>query len=99
DASAGRSLNAFDTARIRENPKIIPGVTAASAPPDSSTSASPLRIRAAAYPIASVELVQPHESTWLTPCSRSEIDTSLDIMPTIDTGIAYGETRRPRSTK
>jgi hypothetical protein len=35
-----------------------------------------------------VELVQPHDNTWLTPCSRSEIDSSLDIMPTIEIGIA-----------
>jgi hypothetical protein len=46
-----------------------------------------------------VELVQPHDRTWLTPCSRSEIEISLDSMPTIDTGIAYGVTLRPRSTK
>ena len=33
------------------------------------------------------------------PRSRSEIEISLDTMPTIDTGIAYGVTLRPRSTK
>ena len=38
--------------------------------------------------MASVELVQPHDSTWLMPRSRSEIEISLDIMPTIDIGIA-----------
>ena len=46
-----------------------------------------------------MELVQPHDSTWLTPRSRSEIEISLDTMPTIDTGIAYGVTLFPRSTK
>ena len=84
---------------MREKPNIMPGVTQASAPPDSTTSASPDRSSAVAYPIASVELVQPHESTWLTPRSRSEIETSLDIMPTIEIGIAYGVTFFPRSTK
>ena len=49
--------------------------------------------------MASVELVQPHERTWLIPCSRSEIEISLDTIPTIDTGIAYGVTFFPRSTK
>ena len=43
--------------------------------------------------------MQPHDSTWLTPRSRSEIEISLDIMPTIDTGIAYGVTFLPRSRK
>jgi hypothetical protein len=38
--------------------------------------------------MASVELVQPHDSTWLTPRRRSEIEISLDSMPTIETGIA-----------
>ena len=48
---------------MREKPNIIPGVTHASVPPDMITSASPDRTSAAAYPIASVELVQPHERT------------------------------------
>ena len=74
-------------------------MTHASAPPLSSTSASPERISAAAYPIASVELVQPHESTWLMPCSRSAIEISLETMPTIETGIAYGVTRFQPSVK
>ena len=43
--------------------------------------------------MASVELVQPHDSTWLMPCKRSEIEISLETIPTIETGIAYGETR------
>ena len=73
---------------MREKPKIMPGVTQASAPPDNTTSASPDRRLAAAYPIASVELVQPHDSTWLTPRSRREIEISLESIPTIDTGIA-----------
>ena len=34
--------------------------------------------------------MQPHDSTWLTPRSRSEIEISLDIMPTIEIGMAYG---------
>src|SRR5580765_3282042 len=49
--------------------------------------------------MASVELVQPHDSTWLTPRSRSEMAISLDTMPTIETGMAYGVTFLPRSTK
>ena len=48
---------------MREKPKIIPGSTHPSVPPDSSTSYSPERINELAYPIASVELVHPHEST------------------------------------
>ena len=52
------------------------------------TSASPPRISAAAYEIASVELVQPVDTTWLMPWSSSAIEISLEIMPTIDTGIA-----------
>src|SRR6266545_1897279 len=51
DASAGRWLWAVETARILENPKIMPGVTQASAPPDRITSASPARMSAAAYEI------------------------------------------------
>jgi hypothetical protein len=77
-----------DTAFIFEKPKIMPGVTQASAPPASRTSASPARMSAEPYPIASVELVQPVESTWLIPCSSSAIEISLEIIPTIDTGIA-----------
>ena len=38
--------------------------------------------------MASVELVHPHDSTWLTPWRRSEIEISLDTIPTIETGIA-----------
>ena len=45
--------------------------------------------------MASVELVQPHDSTWLMPRRRSEIEISLDTMPTIDTGMAYGVTFLP----
>ena len=41
----------------------MPGVTHASVPPDSSTSASPDRTSAAAYAIASVELVHPQDRT------------------------------------
>ena len=89
----------MDTTRIREKPYIIPGVTQASAPPERITSASPARMRAAAYPIASVELVHPHDNTWLRPRIRSEIEISLDIIPTIEMGMAYGVTLRPRSTK
>ena len=77
----------------------MPGVTHASAPPDRITSASPLRISAAAYQIASVELVQPVDTTWLMPCSSSAIEISLEIMPTIDTGMAYGVTRFQPSLK
>jgi hypothetical protein len=40
-----------------------------------------------------VELVHPVETTWLTPCSSSAIEISLEIIPTIDTGMAYGVTR------
>ena len=77
----------------------MPGVTHASAPPDRMTSASPARISDAAYEMASVELVQPVETTWLMPCSSSAIEISLEIMPTIDTGIAYGVTRFQPSVK
>ena len=41
---------------------------------------------AAAYAMASVELVQPHDSTWLMPRRRSENEISLDIIPTIEIG-------------
>jgi hypothetical protein len=41
-------LKAVESARILEKPKIMPGVTHASAPPDKSTSASPDRMSAAA---------------------------------------------------
>ena len=77
----------------------MPGVTHASAPPDRMTSASPARISDAAYEIASVELVQPVEMTWLMPCSWSAIEISLEIMPTIEMGIAYGVTRFHPSVK
>ena len=76
------------TTFIFEKPKIMPGVTQASAPPERITSASPARIIDAAYAIASVELVHPVEMTWLMPCSSSAIEISLDTMPTIETGIA-----------
>ncbi len=39
--------------------------------------------------MASVELVHPHDSTWLTPRSRSEIEISLETIPTIDTGLEF----------
>jgi hypothetical protein len=32
--------------------------------------------------------VHPHDSTWLMPCSRSEIEISLDTMPTMEMGMA-----------
>ena len=34
--------------------------------------------------------MQPHDSTWLMPRSRSEIEISLDIMPTIEIGNGVG---------
>ena len=77
----------------------MPGVTQASAPPDRMTSASPLRMRAAAYEMASVELVQPVDTTWLMPKSSSAIEISLESMPTIDIGMAYGVTRFQPSVK
>src|SRR5260221_10551253 len=49
--------------------------------------------------MASVELVHPVDSTWLMPCSSSAIEISLEIIPTIDTGIAYGVTRFHPSLK
>jgi hypothetical protein len=57
-------------------------------PPDSSTSHSPWRSSIAAYPSASVELVQPVESTWLMPRRPSAIEISLDTMPQMPTAIA-----------
>ena len=66
----------------------MPGVTQASAPPLSSISASPARMSAAAYEIASVELVHPVDTTWLIPCSPSAMEISLEIMPTMETGMA-----------
>ena len=51
------------TTRIFEKPKIIPGVTQASAPPVRIASAYQLLMSEAAYAIASVELVQPVEMT------------------------------------
>jgi hypothetical protein len=41
--------------------------------------------------MASVELVHPVDNTWLTPRRPSAIEISLDTIPTIETGIAYGE--------
>ena len=40
--------------------------------------------------MASVELVQPVDSTWLMPCSCSAMEISLDTMPQIPMAIAYG---------
>src|SRR5213592_2537722 len=88
EACARQSLYAIDTTFIREKPKIMPGVTHASVPPDTITSACPDLRREAAYPIASVELVQPHDNTWLTPRRRSEIEISLETIPTIEIGMA-----------
>ena len=81
---------------MREKPKIMPGSTQPSVPPDSSTSA--LARRAAASPrsrCASVELVQPVDSTWLTPRRPSAIEISLDTMPQMPTAMAYGVTCWP----
>jgi hypothetical protein len=77
-----------ETARIRENPNIMPRSTQPSVPPDSRTSCSPARINDVAYPIASVELVQPHDNTWLRPRNPSEIEISLETMPQMPTAIA-----------
>ena len=77
---------------MRENPKIIPGSTHPSVPPDSRTSYSPDRIIQAAYPSASVELVQPHDRTWLRPRSRSAMEISLETMPQMPSAMAYGVT-------
>jgi hypothetical protein len=38
--------------------------------------------------MASVELVQPVDMTWLTPRSSSAIEISLEIIPTMETGMA-----------
>jgi len=65
----------------------MPGVTQASAPPDRITSASPLRINAAAYEIASVELVQPVDTTWLGPWRPKAMDNSLLSPPIVEVGI------------
>ena len=43
--------------------------------------------------------MQPHDSTWLRPRSRSEIEISLDTMPQMPTAIAYGVTWRPPLVK
>ena len=49
--------------------------------------------------MASVDDVQPVESTWLMPRSPSEIEISLDTMPQMPTAIAYGVTCRPPLVK
>ena len=49
--------------------------------------------------MASVELVHPVETTWLIPCRPSAIEISLEIIPTIETGMAYGVTRFQPSLK
>ena len=49
--------------------------------------------------MASVELVHPVDTTWLMPCSSSAMEISLEIIPTIETGIAYGVTRFQPSVK
>ena len=46
-----------------------------------------------------MELVQPHDSTWLMPRRPSEIEISLDTMPQMPTAIAYGVTCRPPVVK
>src|SRR5688572_24325096 len=84
---------------MRPNPNIMPGSTQPSVPPDRRTSYSPERISEAAYPMASVELVQPHESTWLGPRSPSEIEISLDTIPQMPIAMAYGETCLPPAVK
>jgi hypothetical protein len=37
--------------------------------------------------------VHPVDTTWLIPCNSSAIEISLEIIPTMDTGMAYGVTR------
>ena len=39
--------------------------------------------------------MHPHDSTWLSPRILSEIEISLDIIPTIEIGMAYGVTFLP----
>ena len=46
-----------------------------------------------------MELVQPVDTTWLMPWISSAMEISLEIMPTIETGIAYGVTRFQPSLK
>ena len=49
--------------------------------------------------MASVDDVQPVDSTWLMPRRPSEIDISLDTMPQMPTAMAYGVTCRPPLVK
>jgi hypothetical protein len=61
---------------------MMPGVMQQSAPPETTTSAVPYWIARNAAPIASVELVHPVDSTWLSPRRPKAMDTSLESMPT-----------------
>ena len=49
--------------------------------------------------MASVELVQPQDSTWLMPRSPSEIEISLETMPQMPMAMAYGVTCLPPAVK
>ena len=70
DARAGSWFHFVVTVPIRQNAVINPNVMQASIPPETTVSIWPSRMAFHAYPIASVELVQPVETTWLIPCSR-----------------------------
>ena len=68
-------------------PRSTRGAIGASTPPTSIQGKPPHWIVRAAYPIASVDEVQPVETTWLRPRKPKRIDTSLASVPMVDVGI------------
>ena len=67
EASVGRSLKPVESARAAQNPAMPSGLTAASAPPATITSASPKMISRAASPMACTPVAQAVTAEWFGP--------------------------------
>ena len=60
-----------------------------STPPAMMVLRTPPRMWRKAYPMASVEDVQPVETMWLRPRKPNRIDTSLASVPMVPVGMVY----------
>src|ERR1051326_6044229 len=87
DARCGSSFQSVVNTVIRLKPARIPGAIGASTPPETITSGRPSAMCSTAYAIASVELVQPVETTWEIPRRPKAIDSSLDNPPWVEDGM------------
>ncbi len=65
------------------------GASGESTPPATIVFMMPVLMCRNAYPIASVDEVQPVDTMWLSPRNPKRIETSLASVPIVPVGIVY----------